>query len=694
MRTASFLVGGLIASLGLTAVTSAQLTDLQPGRNYQTAQIVFGGNLSENVDIADIDNDGDYDVGIANGGDGGPQPNRIFINNGGFQAGTQGTFSEGTAARFAGFPDDTSRDIEFVDLENDGDFDAYISNRGTTVNGGEVARAYINQGGRQGGTVGFFLEGTQRFWGNLVSVPMSDEVGVQDGNGPWRDFSCDCDFGDLDDDGDMDLFHSSYGPNIDGTRDSRIFLNSGDGVFDELWPWIDPGADIRLHTLDIDLADFDGDFDLDIFGSSRDSQARVYRSNVFGGTGAGALYTDVTQSALIATGATLSGGSNYEAEFGDMDGDGDFDVWAKNYGSGTLDVTLENNGSMVFTERNWIRGDPGVDENEVDFLDFDNDGDLDVFVANFGGENWIYTSGVAQGLTPGQGYFHRNGVAGLASWDEGPASGNSGTTLDADCADMNGDGDTDMLLSNDGNQQNRYWENTLGVPDSFAPTFERITVQGNKSDGSDTVIHAQVRDNTNYYVIQFYETNLIYTVNGGFERCVRMFSQSGQQFRGVIPGGVTGLIRYRVETSDDNGNSAVSATTSYTQTGGGGDLWSSLSCGTEGIYGVAYLEGKGALTAGSNTVYTLRDAAPGAFSILFVSTTSTPIFFKGGRLYPVPVDAFLNRNTDLGGLDSLEFAWPAGVPGGTEIFLQYGIQDLSVPVFGASLSNAIRHVTP
>ena len=59
-----------------------QLSDLQPGRNHPTAATAFGANDSENIDVADVDNDGDYDVGVCNGGDGAAAPNRIFINNG------------------------------------------------------------------------------------------------------------------------------------------------------------------------------------------------------------------------------------------------------------------------------------------------------------------------------------------------------------------------------------------------------------------------------------------------------------------------------------------------------------------------------------------------------------------------------------------------------------------------------------
>ncbi|MFT7462845.1 MAG: hypothetical protein ACI9EF_001187 [Pseudohongiellaceae bacterium] len=231
-------------------------------------------------------------------------------------------------------------------------------------------------------------------------------------------------------------------------------MNDGDGRFDECWPWVNVGADIKLHTLDIDLVDLDSDFDLDVFASIRNSQARVYRNNLQAdGSFPSNAFSDITQTALLNTGATLSGTCNYEMEFGDVDGD--FDVYAKNY-AGFQDRILRNNGNLTFDMFDWIQNDPNQDENECDFLDFDNDGDLDVFMANFSGTNNLFVSGLAQGMS-GVDLYHRAGVAGgLYPHPETPTSGNGGTTLDGECADMDGDGDTDILLSNDGNQQNRY----------------------------------------------------------------------------------------------------------------------------------------------------------------------------------------------------------------------------------------------
>lgn len=683
-----------LAALSMSPLAFGQISDLQPGRNFPTGPNAFGGGRSENIDVGDVDNDGDYDVVVANGGDGSAQANVIFINNGGAQGGTTGTFSNQTGTRFAGIPNDTSRDCEFADVDGDFDLDIYISNRGTTVNGGEVSRLYENQGGIQAGAPGFFSEQTNAFWGSLSSVPLSRQV--FGGNaGPWRDFSCDCDFGDLDDDGDLDLFHSSYGPNINGNEDSRIFLNDGDGLFDELSPWANAGADIKLHTLDIDLVDLDGDFDMDVWGSSRDSQGRVYRNNLTLGSGwTGTPFTDITQTALLDTGVIFSG-DNYESEFGDVDGDGDFDVYMKNW-NGFTDRIARNNGDMTFTQMNaWIKGDPSNDENEVDFLDYDNDGDLDALLANFSGTNHLYQNGVNDGVPFNQGIFHRNNptaAGSLAQWNELPASGNGGTTLDGECADMDLDGDTDILLANDGNAQNKYFENVLGVPDTHAPTFALITNQGNKSDGTDTVIRAQLRDNTNYYVINYYSTNLFYSVNGGDETCVQMFSQGSQQFRGVIPGELNGVVSYRVETVDEAGNTAVSSTFNYTQTSSSTTVWQNLGCGTNGVRGVPYLAGVGTMAPLSINKIHLIDAAPSALTNLFMSISSTPANFKGGVLYTVPIIVTLGLITDPAGQISFGFQWPSGIPAGAALWWQYAIQDAAAQG-GVSVSNAIKSNT-
>ncbi|HZM00583.1 MAG TPA: VCBS repeat-containing protein, partial [Planctomycetota bacterium] len=586
--------------------TSAQLADLQPGRNF-SAEPVLGSGRSENGDFGDADNDGDLDVVVANGGSGIPELARIFIN------GEQGTFTDETPKRFAGFPAMSSRDIEFVDVEADGDLDVFVANHTTGgASAGEVSRFFTNLGGVQPGPVGFFQDDTATRWGALVAVPSAQQVCGGCNSGPFRDWSCDCDFGDLDDDGDVDLFFSSYGPAVDGSRDSRIFLNDGLGVFNELWPWANATADTKTHTLDTDLADLDGDFDLDILLSSRNSQSRVYMNNRYG-PASGSSFEDITQIALIAPGATQSGFSNYETEYGDVDADGDFDTWMLNYDTFT-DGLLRNDGPVAggfeFTQvDSWISGDPVQDENEIDFGDYDNDGDLDAFVANFSGTNYLYQSNLAQG-GQGGGLFHRTGVAtGQSPSPELPSNFNSGTSLDADWGDLDGDGDLDIGLFNDSNQGNWLFRNVLGVPDTHAPAVTQVTVQGDKLNGTPTVIHAQIRDNgPGEWLTDDFGWQLVYSVDGGDPVSVPMLAQSGSQARGVIPAQTAATVEYHVEVTDLAGNTGVSATTTFEQSNL--NPWTDLGSGLAGVAGVPLLEGTGTLLVGSAGSLALSSAAP------------------------------------------------------------------------------------
>ncbi len=692
-----FLAAGSAIALTSSAANAQVLADLQPGRNFSSSAN-FGTNRSENIDPGDVDNDGDLDVGVANGGDFGPENNRIFINMGGLQGGTIGTFNEQTSTRFAGVAVDTSRDIEFVDVDNDADLDVYIGNRGTVPNGGETSRFYTNKGGLQGGTIGFFQEDTNLRWGTLASVPVGDQI-LGGNAGPWRDYTCDCDFGDLDDDGDTDLFHSGYGPAVNGTRNSRIFLNTGAGIFNETFPWANAGADIQTHTIDFDLVDLDGDFDLDVSMASRNSQARQYNNNLYNPISA-SMFNDTTAWSLLANQAGGSATVNYENEYGDLDGDGDFDIWFKNY-NGNLDRVFRNDGFTAgmgtqFTQmNNWIKSDPNVDENEVDFIDYDNDGDLDSFVANFGGTNYLYQSGLAQGLNyDSVGLYHRTGTATLSPNPELPAANNGSTTLDGDVADIDNDGDDDLLVANDANQQNFLFKNILGVPDTHAPTFYKLTAQADKANGTSTVIHAQLRDNTSYYLVNFYPTNLVYQVDGGADVTVQMFHQGSMQFRGVIPEQTDATITYHVTTEDLTGNVATSGTTCFKQ-GSPASPWSDIGFGTAGITGIPALNGTGTLVGGCPLTIDLTNAKPASTAGLFVSIASVPVPFKGGTLaaFPTLTGEPIILPT-LGGTLSIPSTMPLGVNGlGVSLYFQYVIADAAGPK-GFSLSNTLKGLVP
>lgn len=681
----------LIAAVG--PLTDAQISDLQPGSNFPTAVAAFGMGRTADLDAGDVDLDGDLDMVAANGNDGGPTLNTLYINTGGIQGGVVGNFVDETAARFPGAVADTSRDVDFADVDGDCDLDLIIANRGTISNGGEPSRSYRNQGGQQLGNVGVFLEDSDSFWGTLVSVPVGQQV-LGGGQGPFRDYSCDCEFADMNLDGALDLFHSSYGPNIGGTMDSRVFLNDGSGRFDELWPWADPAADIKLHTMEVDLVDLDGDFDLDVFAASRSSQARVYRNDLDLNTGTwpGSPFTDVTQTALIATGATLTGSNNYGAEPGDLDGDGDFDIWAVSYNQFS-DEILRNNGDLTFTIMpDWVKGDPAVDEEQADLLDYDNDGDLDVFVPNFSGVNALYQNSLADGVPLSTGLLHRTGTASggsLAPWPEVPLINNSGTTLEGDCVDLDNDGDADCTLANSNNQQNYWWPNTLGVPDTHAPSVHLLTAQGDKSDGSDTPIRVQLRDNASMIEAAMATVRLVFSVGGGPDTSVPMAGQGSMQFQTTLSGGINGLISYRVEGHDRNGNTFVSATHSYLQAASGVVPILPLGTGTQGVKGTPTLQVMGALSPGCEVDLFVCNAASSAVCGLLFSIASTPKPFKGGTLYTVPLFTRVLDITNSGGQLWVDGSWPASLPTGFTFWVQGAVADLAAAE-GVALTAPVR----
>jgi hypothetical protein len=121
------------------------------------------------------------------------------------------------------------------------------------------------------------------------------------------------------------------------------------------------------------------------------------------------------------------------------------------------------------------------------------------------------------------------------------------------------------------------------------------------------------------------------------------------------------------------------------------DLGSGLGSGT---WGTPNLVGAGLLAAGSAGSLTLAHARPGALALLFASVASSPAAFKGGTLVPLPSIATLVLVTNASGGVSLPWAaWPAGLAPGSNLYLQYAIDDATGPA-GATLSNAIKGTTP
>ncbi|MHC4837876.1 MAG: FG-GAP-like repeat-containing protein [Planctomycetota bacterium] len=319
---------------------------------FQEVPAFPGGSAgySENSDFGDVDLDGDWDLAVADGGDFGSQLNQMLINQGGLQAGMQGLFVNEASTRFPGQPDD-SRDVEFADIDGDGDLDLHVANTSSLTN--QSNRWWINQGGSQAGSLGFFADETFERWVGLGQSGSSVNPSLLLFTGGYINWNEDADFADLDNDGDLDLVNSSYGGAYGGQVPTRLFLNDGKGFFSEFNPssfqlagvnigngnpalWAQgvqqanttdvtgAEADVASAVTDAELGDLDGDFDLDLILGNRNGLGRIFhnRSEEEGALG----FRDVS-NAVFPPDWSVGGVTQYDQELIDLDGDGDYDIF-------------------------------------------------------------------------------------------------------------------------------------------------------------------------------------------------------------------------------------------------------------------------------------------------------------------------------------------------------------------------------
>jgi hypothetical protein len=343
-------------------------------------------NNGYGTDVAwgDYDNDGDLDLYVAD--DFGT--NRLYRNNG------NGAFDEVGAA--SGVDGGQGRAAVWGDYDNDGDLDLYLATRDDTN------RLYRNEGN------GTFSE--------VGAASGTDNPGPAQGVG-WADY---------DNDGDLDLYVVDEGGGA-----NRLYRNEGNGTFTEV------GAASGTNNVGdgrgVAWADYDNDGDVDFY-VSRNGTNLLYHNNGDG------TFTDVG----VASG-TNSSGENTGAVWGDYDNDGDLDLYVAKFGSANLLYRNNGNGTFVEVGVNSDTNDTG-NSNSVAWGDFDNDGDLDLYVAN-DGANRLYRN-------EGNGTFREIGAA------TGTDDGGSGAGVA--WGDYDDDGDLDLYLANFGSANRLYRNENTG----------------------------------------------------------------------------------------------------------------------------------------------------------------------------------------------------------------------------------------
>jgi hypothetical protein len=649
MRTArtAFLVS--IAACGFQLErASAQVYTSAPGNIPQGAP--FNTFVAGQVDFGDVDLDGDWDAAFAAGGDLGNSQSRLWINLGGLQGGSVGSYADETAARLPA-TSFHSRDLEFADLDGDGDLDLHLINTSELSNQG--ARWWINAGGIQGGTVGFFTDDTVARWVGLGGSGSSIPPAAVLASGGYIHWAEEHSFADLDGDGDLDLVAASVGGAFSGSEPTRVFLNDGNGFFSEFNPSGfqlsgvsiangNPGlwcqgvqqsgtsntsglfCDIAVQGVAVDVADLEADFDLDILLLDQSETPRMARN-----------LSELGSLALRdATGATWPAGwgrgtFKTEQDFGDLDGDADVDLFGVNWLAPKADQkiarlddgALASSAAATFAAPLSAPG-TGLDGDDADFVDFDADGDLDVFVG----------TAMADVLLRND---TSSGPIALAVVPSAVQGGPFSLIFDVDAADVDLDGDCDLLRA--GQPPSALLLDTLNVSDTSAPKIPALEQPADHGvTSAPTMIRAHVLDNAPDSLTATNITELLWSLDGAPFQAAPMSWSGGQVFRGEIPASALGNVRYFVRSTDWSGNSGQSALKSVHTAGGCSGSVSTYCTGklnSQGCVPAITFSGAPSASAGSGFLVRVDSLLPSVPALYFYSQSGpATVPFQGGVL--------------------------------------------------------------
>ena len=341
--------------------------------------------------FSDFDNDGDLDLYLSNGGGTGAGANVLYRNDGaaGF---TDVTGESGTS------DDGNGTGVVFADFDRDGSQDLFIA-KGGFLPSGESNRLFHNNG-----------DGT--------FADISTASGLDEEQSSY--FPA---VGDYDQDGYSDLYVSQLRGQV-----NRLYHNEGDGTFTDVTQTKRILSSSSYGAAAATFADYDNDGDTDLFASF---------------FGAENLFYENVGDTTYQVSAVVDRGLSTSASLGDYDSDGDLDIYL--VARGDRSVLLRNDLEVgAFAD---VGAESGTENLAVGtgsaLADYDNDGDLDLFVSNSRSADRLYAN------LGGGGFI--DVAAGL-----GIADTSSGASVLL--ADYDNDGDLDLYQINE-EGENRLYEN-------------------------------------------------------------------------------------------------------------------------------------------------------------------------------------------------------------------------------------------
>ncbi len=347
----------------------------------------------------DYDNDGYPDLFITTNDP--KQPNALYHYNNGI-----GKFER---VQTAPFSDDAAASLSSTwgDYDNDGDLDLYVAN-----NIGYENFLYRNEGG------GSFTK--------ILNDPIVTDLGYSHG-ASWVDY---------DNDGYLDMFVATYWE----TAFNQLYHNNGDGTFSKVTN--NEIVNEASRSVSGAWGDYNNDGLQDLFVANTGGQHNSLYLNLGGG-----------QFERITTGAIVNdGGSSVGASWGDYDNDGDLDLFVANAGNEPC-FLYKNNGDGSFAK---ITNGPVVtdrgDAHGSAWADWDNDGDLDLFVARDGRNSSLY----------------RNDGSDIFTAISNQITTNVGTSRGGAWADFDRDGDLDLAVANRNGTGDFFYRNDRGTCKNWA----------------------------------------------------------------------------------------------------------------------------------------------------------------------------------------------------------------------------------